>query len=73
MLFSLFVRIQKEIFGLERMGEEMCIRDSYWVRSCEMSLGNVESQDALMRIVANGREKDYGIVMSCLLYTSRCV
>ena len=36
----------------------------YWVRSCEMSLGNVESQDALMRIVANGREKDYGIVMS---------
>ena len=36
----------------------------YWVRSCETSLGNVESQDALMRIVANGREKDYGIVMS---------
>lgn len=36
----------------------------YWVRSCETSLGNVDSQDALMRIVANGREKDYGIVMS---------
>ena len=31
----------------------------YWVRSCETSLGNVDSQDALMRIVANGREKDY--------------
>ena len=36
----------------------------YRVSGCETSLGNVESQDALMRMVANGREKDYGIVMS---------
>lgn len=36
----------------------------YRVRGCETSLGNVESQDALMRMAANGTEKDYGIVMS---------
>ncbi len=36
----------------------------YRVRGCETPLGNVESQDELMRIVANGRENDYGIVMS---------
>lgn len=36
----------------------------YRVRGGETSLGNVESQDALMRMAANGTEKDYGIVMS---------
>ena len=36
----------------------------YRVRGCETSLGNVESPDALMRMAANGTEKDYGIVMS---------
>ena len=36
----------------------------YRVRGCETSLGNVESRDALMRMAANGTEKDYGIVMS---------
>lgn len=36
----------------------------YRVRGCETSLGNVESQDALMRMAANGTERDYGIVMS---------
>lgn len=36
----------------------------YRVRGCETSLGNEESQDALMRMVANNKEKECGIVMS---------
>ena len=36
----------------------------YMVRGCNEPLGNIKSQDVLMHIVANGREKDYGIVMS---------
>lgn len=41
----------------------------YHVRGCEMSLGNVESQDLLMRIVENGCEKDYGIVLNGYPYS----
>lgn len=36
----------------------------YQVHGCETSLGNEESQDALMRTVANNKEKECGIVMS---------
>ena len=50
-------------------------RGHYKVHGYTSELGNVESQDNLMRIVERGREVDYGIVMrgypySCLLYTS---
>ncbi len=46
-------------------GDTFEIKDAHYrVRGCETPLGNVESQDALMRLVANGWEKDYGIVMS---------
>ena len=36
----------------------------YKVRGCNMPLGNVDSQDGLRRIIENGRERDWGIVMS---------
>ena len=36
----------------------------YQVRGCGESLGNVDSQNELMSIIAKGKEKDYGIVMS---------
>lgn len=46
-------------------GDTLEIRQAhYMVRGCNTPLGNIELQDVLMHIVANGREKDYGIVMS---------
>lgn len=46
-------------------GDTFEIRNAHYkVRGCNMPLGNTESQDDLMRVVENGREKDYGIVMS---------
>ena len=36
----------------------------YKVRGCNMPLGNVDSQDGLRRIIENGRERDWRIVMS---------
>lgn len=46
-------------------GDTLEIRKAHYkVRGCETSLGNEESQDALMRMVANDKEKECGIVMS---------
>lgn len=46
-------------------GDTFEIRNAHYkVRGFNMPLGNAESQDDLMRVVENGRETDYGIVMS---------
>lgn len=48
---------------------EIC-KARYKVRGSDVSLGNVESQDALMSIASKGKEKEFGIVMSGYPYNA---